>query len=339
MSRERTPQAVVQRFVRTLHRLELTSRRVAIAFSAGPDSTALAICCAEAKRAVHLDPVLIHIDHNIRATSASEAEQAVHIANSLGLPIESAALTHRAEASEATLREDRYSFLHHLSNQAGADVLFTGHHADDQAETLLLNLVRGTGIKGARAMREARSLGLDGPVGGIVLVRPLLFERRADLHALVKAAGIEPVTDDSNTDTAFRRNLIRHQVLPLLEETSPGATERLAHFSSLLADDARFLDGLAATTLGLDAYATSLLLEPLRIQPVPLRSRMVRAWVHEQTGILLSFERTVAIDDLAMHGSGGSTIQLGDHWAVTRVGPALKIHQRIEVNDGGLLES
>src|SRR3954453_66369 len=158
MTRERRPDAVVQRFLRTMHRLDLAGTKIGVAFSAGPDSCALAICSAEARQAIGLVPTLLHIDHNQRSDSRVEHERADVIAAALQLPIRHHRLDLKPGQSEDVLRRERYSALTRLMRESDCAVLMTGHHADDQAETLLLNLVRGAGLTGAGAMREMRPL-------------------------------------------------------------------------------------------------------------------------------------------------------------------------------------
>jgi len=334
MTRERRPDAVVQRFLRTMHRLDLAGTRVGVAFSAGPDSCALAICSAEARQAIGLEPTLLHIDHNQRSDSDYEHERADAIAAELQLPIRHHALDLQPGRSEDVLRRERYSALARLMRESGCTVLMTGHHADDQAETLLLNLVRGAGLTGARAMREMRPLSLfDHECAQ--LVRPMLFERRADLAALVTDRGIKPVIDETNADLSYRRNLIRHQVLPVLETVNKGAAIHLARFSQLLTEDADFLDHLAEealTAVDHDGSGWALPVKALASQPEPISRRMLRHWILQATGIVPTFERTTALADLAMRGSGGACIELGGGWSVSRCGGDLLLRAQGELD-------
>ena len=153
---------------------------------------------------------------------------------------------------EARARDARRAVL-----PAGA---MTGHTADDQAETMLLQLARGAGLDGLAAMRP-------GPT------KPILALRRAETHALCEERGFVPVRDPSNDDPAHRRNRMRHEVLPLLNDVAErDVSALLARAASLLVDDAALLDALAAELDPTDGRA-------LIAAPVPLARRAVRRWL------------------------------------------------------------
>ena len=152
---------------------------------------------------------------------------------------------------EERAREARYGVL-------PADVL-TGHTADDQAETVLLNLLRGAGVNGLAGMGPGR--------------HPIIALRRAETRALCVAEGIEPFEDPSNADRTFRRNRVRHELLPLLDQLAErDVAALLARQADLLRDDAALLDGLAAALDPTDARA-------LAAAPPALGRRAVRRWL------------------------------------------------------------
>ena len=134
-------------------------------------------------------------------------------------------------------REARYRFLEEVAPEGA--LIATAHTADDAAETVLLNLLRGSGLAGARGIPARRGR----------IVRPLLAERRATLRGHLDASGIGYRLDPSNEDPAFLRNRVRNEVLPLLESIRPGAADRIGQFSRLAADDEALLDDLARAEL------------------------------------------------------------------------------------------
>lgn len=211
---------------------------VAVAFSGGPDSTALLHALARiSPGGVHA----VHVDHGLEAESAVMAGAAVDLAEGCGAPVEvvsasvDAALV-RAKGVEAAAREARYGVLARVTERIGATACALGHTADDRAETVLMNLMRGSGLAGFATMRPRRGM----------YVRPLLALRRADTEAYCAATGLVPVEDPSNADPRIWRNRVRAELLPLLESLRPGAVGRIADAAGRLEADADLLDALAA---------------------------------------------------------------------------------------------
>jgi tRNA(Ile)-lysidine synthase len=218
---------------------------IVLAVSGGPDSMAL---LRGAARLVETDArrwrlTVAHLDHGLRAESAADADFVRAAAHSLGLPVRLAradvvALAHdEGRSIEEAGREARYRFLDEVAPPGG--LVATAHTADDAAETVLLNLMRGSGLAGARGIPARRGR----------VVRPLIGERRETLRRLLDDAGLAYRRDPSNADPAFLRNRIRGEVLPLLEEMRPGTLAGLARFSRLAADDDDLLDAVAAGEL------------------------------------------------------------------------------------------
>ena len=206
--------------------------RLTCAVSGGADSLALLFLATEAGCRV----TAVHVDHGLRPGSASEADVVAAAASRFG----AAFRAERADVGpgpnlEARARDARRAVL-----PPGAA---TGHTADDQAETILLNLLRGAGLDGLAGMRP-------GPA------KPILALRRAETHELCAALGLEPVVDPSNADPAFRRNRVRHELLPLLDAVAGrDVAGVLARQAALLRDDAEVLDELAAAVDASDSRA------------------------------------------------------------------------------------
>jgi tRNA(Ile)-lysidine synthase len=221
------------------------------AVSGGADSLALLVLA----RAAGLEVTAIHVDHGLRPASGREADVVRRAAARFGADFVACAVKVGAGPDlEARARRARYEAL--------PSGVLTGHTADDQAETVLLNLVRGAGLDGLSGMRRSDRVR-----------RPLLGLRRRDTAAVCAEFGLDPVSDPSNLDDRFLRNRVRHRVLPLLDEIAGrDVTAVVARQAGLLADDAALLERLAAEIDPTDAAALS-------AAPAPLARRAVRAWL------------------------------------------------------------
>lgn len=230
------------------------------AVSGGADSLALLALAVAAGCRAHA----VHVDHGLRPSSAGEAEVVRRAAASLGASFEGLVVhVPPGPDLEARARRARYGAL-----PEGALV---GHTADDQAETLLLNLMRGSGLDGLGAMRGHGS-GLRG------VRRPLLGLRREETVRAVAALELHPVRDESNDDPRFRRNRTRHELLPMLADVSGrDPVPVLARTARLLAEDADLLDLLASGIDPSDVHA-------LRAAPKPVASRALRSWLRDGQG-------------------------------------------------------
>ncbi len=210
--------------------------RYVIAFSGGLDSTALAHALSRAGTDVPI--VAIHIDHGLHAESQRWRDHCEVFATSLGIEYRSRAVTVQLESGkgpEASAREARYTALHAELEQG--DWLLSAHHREDQAETLLLNLVRGSGPAGIAGIGAIRRFGPGW------LARPLLHTDRASLRAYADKNELDWIEDPSNTDRRFDRNFLRHEILPRLKARWPDIAARLqrsarhaGEASTLLAD-------------------------------------------------------------------------------------------------------
>ena len=220
-----------------------------LAVSGGPDSTALLHgahrLVADGMRAWRL--LVAHLDHGLRDDSAADAAHVRAVADDLGLAFRGeradvASLSRTEGRSlEDAGRQARYRFLERIAEEVGEGALIaTAHTADDVAETIVLRIARGSGLRGLRGIPARR---------GRVL-RPLLGERRATLRAALDAAGIRYLVDPSNDDPrAAQRNRIRHDVLPAMEQLNPRIVDALQRLGRLAGDDDDALEAIAAGEL------------------------------------------------------------------------------------------
>lgn len=194
----------VDRFAADLDMLVPADSRIGVAVSGGPDSLAL-LLLADAARPGRIEAATV--DHNLRPESAGEAAMVAGLCGKLGVPHRTL-LADWPEAPatniQAAARAMRYRLLNEWAIELGLSAVATAHHADDQAETLLMRLLRGSGVGGLGATRKKRALS-----EGVLLVRPLLSWRKSDLEALVATTGLSPVDDPSNRDLRHDRSRIR----------------------------------------------------------------------------------------------------------------------------------
>jgi tRNA(Ile)-lysidine synthase len=247
MKRRLAPDAaLVERFARDLEPLSTADQPLGIAVSGGADSLSLLLLAA-AGRPERI--AVATVDHRLRSESAEEAHFVGSICAELGVPHAILPVDVPPGASlQAQARHARYRALGDWAAGRGLAAVATAHHADDQAETLLMRLARGAGLSGLAATRPRRPL-----APGIALVRPLLGWRRSELAAIVAAAGIAPVDDPANRDPRHDRSRFRG----LLEQADWAEPERLASSASWLAEADEALEWalapLAATRLGQSA--------------------------------------------------------------------------------------
>ncbi len=238
--------------------------RVGVAVSGGADSLALlhALRTLAGPRGWALE--VLTVDHGLYPGSAADAGFVCRHAAALGLPARLCRLdraeldAHRAAGPEGAARAARYAALERLAGEGGCGWIATGHTLDDQAETVVLQLLRGAGTNGLAGMAV---------VSGNLL-RPLLGVRRAETRACCAVLGLAWRSDPANADQRLLRNAVRQRVLPLLEELRPGAAAALARTAALARDERAWMDALAAEALAaLTALTTPTPPAPGQVRP------------------------------------------------------------------------
>ncbi|WUI00033.1 tRNA lysidine(34) synthetase TilS [Spirillospora sp. NBC_00431] len=261
---------------------------VVAACSGGADSLALAGALAfEAPRTGH-GAAGVTIDHGLQDGSEERAEAVVRTMADLGLdPSGSIAVTVDGPGGpENAARDARYRALDEAAGRLGAAAVLLGHTQDDQAETVLLGLARGSGARSLSGMPTAfnRPVGKD-DIGGarsVHYLRPMLGLDRTTTRRACEAMGLEPWDDPHNVDPAYARVRVRHEALPALEKAlGPGVAEALARTAKMLRDDADALDELAAQSYDdlatvEDGYTVAIRLEGLGDLPKAVRTRVMR---------------------------------------------------------------
>jgi tRNA(Ile)-lysidine synthase len=220
----------------SLHHTFQPGERVVVAVSGGPDSLALLSVLREILPAVPLHLTVAHFDHGWRADSREDRDFVASMAARWGYDFRTARAADDTPHTEVAARTVRHMFLRQTATETSSTAIALGHTQDDQVETLLLHLLRGSGSRGLGAMRRRDA----------ELARPLLDISRKEIEAYLTRLHLTPLRDPSNDDPRFTRNRLRQQVLPAIDAFDPAARELLARTADILSEEDRFLDGQIA---------------------------------------------------------------------------------------------
>ncbi len=327
-----------------------------VGVSGGPDSLALLHLLVQS--GLHPADKLLaaHLNHQLRPSAGPESVYVRELCQRWGVAYRAGTVDVRALADEAGLsleeaaRTARYRFLGQAAGEVGATAVAVGHHADDQAETVLMHFLRGSGLAGLRGMRPIS------PMPGaphLNLLRPLLSVTRAEILAYCQAHDIRPVWDESNEDTTFFRNRLRHELLPLLESYNPQIRQRLMHTAEVLAADYELLQELHQ-----EAWSQVLLaqgegwlrvdLAGWRALPLALQRATLRHAIYSLDPSLrdVTFRPVEAARELALSGDVGSQAMLPgritltveyESWSLTLPGVTAPLPSLPQVEEKGPL--
>ncbi|MEP6635422.1 MAG: tRNA lysidine(34) synthetase TilS [Acidobacteriota bacterium] len=306
---------------------------VVLGVSGGADSTALLLGLDELIKAGKLDSTLIvaHLDHGLRKTSKEDALWVLNLAASLG----HVGVKRRTDVQkkvdrngdnlEQAARVARYKFLKATAKKAGSALVLTAHTLDDQAETILLRLLRGSAAEGLSGIGSVRSIDVG---SDIRLARPLLcWARRSDAEQYCLSRHIEFRVDEMNQDETFARVKVRKQLLPLMQSFNVRIVEALARTGALLREDATALTAdandllkLATSAAASQSSSPSVDVSVLTGAPAAVRRRALRQWLLRERGHLRRLEMVhlLAIDRLLVGNRGGRTAELPDGARVLR---------------------
>lgn len=276
---------VLERVTRTAraHGMFAPGDLVLVSCSGGPDSVCLLYALWHLRRLFKIRVAVFHFDHRLRPDSAKDAAYVRKLAERLKLPFHLRAAEdapREGRSVEAWARVARGNAANDVRREIGGKVTAEGHTLDDQAETVLLNLIRGTGLDGI--------VGIDPRQGGRTRrVQPLIDVERVEVEAFCRALHLRPRRDPMNEDRRYLRSAVRHEVLPMLEEmTGRGVTRSIARSADLLRGDRDELNAIAATASreavdgdrGVDVRFDA---AKLRALPAPVASRVIRLAVYD----------------------------------------------------------
>lgn len=245
---------MLKAFEKILEDHELIKRedKVVVAVSGGVDSMVLLNLFTRLSKTWRLKLIVAHVNHGLRGTSSDREEKLVkNTAKKLGLPVHVTKWDAPKKGNiQDSARKFRYSFFKDVIQKTGAATVATAHHRDDQAETVLLQFIRGSGIKGLSG------ISWKSPYKNISIIHPLLDFGRTQIETYSKRHKISFAQDESNLKTDYRRNFIRHELVPLLESINPRVKESIADTALVLQDSFKAMDSVAKTFA--DEYFTNL---------------------------------------------------------------------------------
>ena len=249
MNEKRHQQTLAQRVLHFIQKEHLVSTPscLLVAVSGGPDSVCLLHILAELREKLRITLHIAHLNHKLRgAESEADARYVSELAHHLGIPATTEERDVKAYQArqhislEEAAREVRYTFLSQVAQAIRAEEAAAGHTADDHTETILMHLVRGTGIKGLQGLKPRTQWQLAG--NSITIVRPLLQISREETAEYCRQHHLAPRIDTSNLSLSPLRNRIRHQLLPLLKSYNPQVAEALQRTARIASDDLGFID-------------------------------------------------------------------------------------------------
>ncbi len=265
---------------------------VVLGVSGGPDSMTLMHLAASTHHDLGIHPTVVHVHHGLRGPSADADQHHVcTMAKALDLPC----VVCRVEAGqvaaehglsiEYAARRARYTALGDQASRLGAKAIITAHNADDQAETVLMHFLRGSGLAGLRGMQIVAPLSeahtLRPLPGDLVILRPLLETPRSVVERYCATHHLDPRFDETNSDMAYFRNRVRHDILPMLERETPGLRDRLTRLASITSADydllhAALLDAWEGVKLDTTGHHVTVHLDRWRALPLALRRATLR---------------------------------------------------------------
>lgn len=312
----------------SLRRLEISkSDRIVVAVSGGADSTALLDALARWKKSESL--FAAHLNHLLRGAESDADETFVReISRQLNVPVYIAqenvadCATKEKKNLEATARRLRYEFLRRVAEQCQASVIVTAHTHDDQVETILMRLLRGTSAAGLQGIHQKVSL-----QNSIQLMRPMLEITRAEVLEHCARYQVNFRHDSSNESHDFTRNRVRHELLPLLQTYNPDFGSVLVRTAAQLNEDDEYLQSEASRLVEELIEDQSLNFRPLLEFPAALRRRVLRLWLAKIRGNLrrISATHINALDNLIIKGEGGRFVELPEGGQVYRRRAQLKL--------------
>ncbi len=309
------------------HNLIQKGDKILIGVSGGPDSLTLLLQLFNLKSKLRLTLHIAHFDHRLRKNSGSDALFVKDWAKRLNLPVTikqiDPKLLKKKGSLEELCRNARLDFLIKTAKKIKADKIALGHNLDDQAETVLMRLLRGTGLSGLSGISLMRK------IRNIIFIRPLLGTSRYEIEKYLKRRGIEPRIDSTNKEEVFLRNKIRHNLIPLLKSKyNPNIVSVLANLAETVSYDYEYLDRVARRSA--KGNVTHLKIKKiLKLHPAILRLK-IRQSISDVQGDTrrIGFAHIKEIEDLLNSRPKGSIVDLPKGISVQKTRDCLRFYKR-----------
>ncbi|MDD5174006.1 MAG: tRNA lysidine(34) synthetase TilS [Candidatus Omnitrophota bacterium] len=330
------PTNLIERVLKTIRNYEMLKPgdTVLVAVSGGPDSVFLLRALTHLKTKLKLNKVVVcNLDHGIRGKESSEDSAFVKkIAEDLNLgfihkKIDLSKKRSKDLSTEEAAREERYKFFNDAARKVKADVLATGHTLDDQAETILMRIIKGASLKGMVGISPIRE------ESSFKIVRPLFELGKAEIERYLDERGAEYRIDSTNAEAIYFRNVIRRDIIPFLEKYNPRLKRALCSLAEHLREDFEFINE-AKSAIGNLARSTGKSLEiklkNLAIQPKALQKEIMRDALDKIGGEVkrLNFRHWKEMERFIKHKRKGSSIDLPGDIRVTRTASSLVLRKR-----------
>ncbi len=319
----------MKKFNETINKYKLIQERdtILVAVSGGPDSLTLLLQLFSLKTKLGLTLHIAHVDHGLRKDSQADALFVKQLAGSLDIPVTiirlDPELKKRKGSLEEVYRQARMDFLIRTAKEINADKIALGHNLDDQAETVLMRLLRGTGLSGLAGISAKRK------IKKMIFIRPLLETSRKEIENFLKRKRVKPCIDSTNKEEAFFRNKIRHNLIPLLKKKyNKNIVEVLANLAESSSYDYEYLDQVARNT----AKGSNLRLNLRRIKR--LHPSILRLKIRQSIACIqgdtrrIGFQHIKELEDLLNDRPIGSIVDLPKGISVQKARNTLRFYKR-----------
>lgn len=309
------------------HNLIQIGDKILIGVSGGPDSLTLLLGLFNLKSKLGLTLHIAHLDHRLRKSSGADALFVTKLAKRLNIPVTikqiDPKLLNKKGSLEEICRDARLDFFIKTAKKIKADKVALGHNLDDQAETVLMRLLRGTGLSGLTGISLQRK------IRGVTFIRPLLETPRYEIDRYLKRRGIEPRIDSTNKEDLFLRNKIRHNLIPLLKNKyNQNIVNVLANLAQSVSYDYEYLDRLARRSLKGNMMHLNIK-KILKLHPAILRLKIRQSISYIQGNTRrIGFAHIKEIEDLLNSRPKGSIVDLPKGISVQKTHNCLRFYKR-----------